>query len=169
MIITKQILKNGDAGVEQTIKLMIDYVKEYKNNIQIRNLINRLTDNGNNCNAKFNTIKNIFNYVVKNINYSPDPKDVELVKSVKHTILGNKKYGDCDDLSTALATLLYSAGYSIWFRVVAWKKEQGNAFSHVYCIIELPCHKYVMPIDPSMSFRGFGKEVNYFRKKDYKI
>ncbi|HRP02932.1 MAG TPA: hypothetical protein PLE30_09835 [Candidatus Kapabacteria bacterium] len=104
MIVTKEILKSGDAGVTQTMQLMRFYVLEYANNTQIKQIVNKLSVSGT-CNAKMKTIKNIFNYVVDTIKYTPDPNNIELVKSAKHTILGNMKYGDCDDLSVALATL----------------------------------------------------------------
>lgn len=168
MTVSKQILKSGDAGVAQTMQLMKSYVLEYANNPQIKQIVNKLSVSGT-CNAKMQTMKNIFNFVVDTIRYTPDPNGVELVKSAKHTILGNMKYGDCDDLSVALATLYKSLGLNVWFRAVAWKRASGNAFTHVYVVIELPCGKFVMPCDPSMGKKGFGNEVTYFRKMDVKI
>jgi len=168
MIVTKQILQRGDSGVLQTLDLMKSYVNEYKDNLQIKGIVNKLSQNSN-CNNKMQTIKNIFLYIVNNINYIPDPNNIELVKSAKHTILGSLKYGDCDDLSVALATLLKAYGLKVWFRVVAWKRENGNDFTHVYVIVELPCKKYIMPLDPSMGEKGFGNEVKYFRKMDKEI
>lgn len=166
---SKAILKSGDAGVAQTIKLMREYVLQYANNPQIKQLVAKLSDKSKVCTAKFKTIKNIFLYITTNLSYTSDPDGVELVKSAKHTILGNKKYGDCDDLSVALATLLAAAGYKVWFRTIAWKKDAGDNFSHVYVVVELPCGEYVMPCDPSMSTKGFGNEVKWFRKKDWSI
>ena len=166
---SRTTLKAGDAGVAQTVKLMTEYVLSYANNPQIKSISERLRDNSGSCVSKFKTIKNIFLYITRNMSYTSDPDGVELVKSVKHTILGSKKYGDCDDLSVALATLLASAGYKVWFRTIAWKKGQGNDFSHVYVMVELPCGKFVMPLDPSMSDKGFGNEVKWFRKKDWRI
>jgi hypothetical protein len=176
MNITKSILKAGDAGVEQTIKLMKKYADEYAGNPQIKKLVSdieKVMDSQNefssDCKRKFKLIEYLYIYVIHNIRYELDPPNIELVKSPKHTILGNSKYGDCDDLSVALATLLKCAGFECWYRVVAWKKGKGDDFTHVFLMVELPCKSKVMPLDPSMRPGGFGNMVNYFRKKDYKV
>lgn len=176
MNITRAILKNGDSGVTQTIKLMREYVNEYALNPDIKKLVSdiaKVMDYQNefksSCERRFKLIEYIFIYIIHNIKYKLDPPNIELVKSAKHTILGNSKYGDCDDLSVALATLLKSAGFNVWFRCVAWKKEYGDAFTHVFVMVELPCRTKVMPLDPSNNVSGFGNMVKYFRKKDYII
>lgn len=176
MNITKSVLKNGDAGIIQTIKLMSQYVNEYISNPQIIQLVNEIENTmikqvnfKKDCEKRFELIYYIFLYIVHNLRYELDPPNIELVKSPKHTILGNSNYGDCDDLSVALATLLKSAGFNVWFRCVAWKKETGKAFTHVFVMVELPCHTKVMPLDPSMNINGFGNMVNYFRKQDFKV
>lgn len=177
MNITKAILKSGDKGVVQTIELMTKYVNEYTSNPDIIALVQEIINTVNrrekkltkDCEKKFKLIEYIFIYIIHNLKYQLDPPNIELVKSPKHTILGNSRYGDCDDLSVALATLLKTAGFNVWFRVVAWKKETGKAFTHVFVMVELPCGEKVMPLDPSMHTAGFGNMVHYFRKQDFPI
>lgn len=176
MNITQTVLKSGDAGVYQTIELMKKYVNEYAENLAIRKIVSDIEtvmlhqkSFPSDCKKKFNFIWYLFYYICVNMKYELDPPNIELVKSPKHTILGNSKYGDCDDLSVALATLLKSAGYNVWFRTVAWKKEQPDTFTHVFVMVELPCGEKVMPLDPSMNTGGFGNMVNYTRKQDFKI
>lgn len=177
MNIYQTILKKGDAGVIQTVELMISYVNQYYQNKGITAIVNKIRNYTNSqkytdsCYSKIALIHNIFKYVKANFKYTPDPQGMELVVSPKHTLLsGAIKHGDCDDLSVILATLLKSAGYPVWFRTVAWKKETGNNFTHVFVMVELPCKSLVLPLDASMpDDNGFGNMVNYFRKKDFPI
>lgn len=168
MIVLQENLMKGDAGIEQTIRLMIDFVRKYKDNPDIKAIVENVTYSGD-CQEKFKNIKRIFQFVVERMHYVADPNNVELVKSAKHTLLGESRYGDCDDLSVAVATLLMAKGYKVWFRTVAWKKETGKAFTHVYLMVLLPCGKLAMPLDPTMKMQGFGNEVRYHRKKDWRI
>ena len=176
MNISRAILKKGDAGVKQTIKLMVEYANEYVLNPEIKKIvkdIETVLDSresfDSTCKRRFRLIEYIYIYIVHNMEYKLDPPNIELVKSAKHTILGDSKYGDCDDLSVALATLLKCAGFNCWYRTVAWKKESGNDFTHVFVMVELPCKTKVMPLDPSMRPGGFGNMVNYFRKQDFAV
>lgn len=155
-------LRDGIKGVSDTICLMAKFVNDYKNNPDIRLIVLSLKGK-----SKFETARNIFDYINKNLRYVSDPDDIELVKSAKHTILGNSKYGDCDDLSTALATLLESAGITTQFRTIAWKPGKSLAFTHVYCIAWIDGQE--VPLDPSMGKTGFNNQILYRKKQDWSI
>lgn len=159
--IVKQ-LSPGDKGIEETIQIMQFFLEKYTNTPEIKQV---LVDNGLLEGGTADKVKNIYNYVAKRYTYKPDPNGIELVKSPKHTIIGKKHYGDCDDLSVALATLLRTAGIQTRYRTVAWKRGFGNQFTHVYVI----CFDGTnwIPLDPSAGYDGYKKEVNYFRKKDW--
>lgn len=161
-MIIKKTLVAGDKGVDDTIQLMQMFLNKYLNNFQI---INEMKQNKLFGNNKNETIKNIFYWFVKNYRYVPDPPTIELVRSPKWTIINKQRYGDCDDLSLALATYLENAGIKTIFRVGAWKKETGNNFTHVW-VLANNGKKYI-PLDPSNKENGYMNEVNYFRKKDY--
>ena len=154
-------LKPGDAGVEDTTEIMRDFAVKYKNDPTTKALVKRITAGLKTDIAK---IKALFNYVVKTMRYQSDPADAELVMSVKHTLHGNKRYGDCDDLSTALATLLICAGYKCGYKTVAWKPEAGDNFSHVYVMVEY--EGGLLPLDPTMKEGGFGREVPHIRRSE---
>jgi transglutaminase-like putative cysteine protease len=163
-MIYKKALAIGDKGVNDTIELMILFTKKYaKQAIILQDLrINNLF--GDN---KTETIKKIFTWFVNNYRYVPDPENIELVRSPKWTIINKQRYGDCDDLSTALATYLLTAGIEVVFRTGAWKKETGNNFTHVWVLANNG--KNWIALDPSAGINGLGHEVKWFRKKDYKI
>jgi transglutaminase-like putative cysteine protease len=154
---TREQIEVGDVGILKTNKLMKKYVNDYYTHPRIKDIAMRL-----------NTIDNIFNYVVDTIKYQNDPPDVELVASVKHTVLGKRKYGDCDDLSVALATLLKARGYQVAFRNVAWRSDiKDDRFTHVYVVVFSGGRE--IPLDPTMGKSGYNKQVVYRRKKDVLI
>lgn len=156
-------LKDGDAGVKDTICLMAKFVNEYSINPEIKAIANNLKKKN-----QEDTAKAVFNYIVTNLRYVKDPPDTELVKSPKHTILGYSKYGDCDDLSVALATLLIASGIkNVKFRTIAWKKGSNLNFSHVYVVINI--NGYWLPLDPTLGDKGFGVEVKFKRHKDWSM
>lgn len=153
-------LKAGDQGVEDTVNLMYSYINQWKNNSKVIDLVNKM--------KKYNeleTARNIFNFVVNNIQYRYDPQGIELVKSVKHTIFGDMKFGDCDDLTVALNTLLEAAGIKTQIKTIAWRKGQ-DAFSHVYTVAFI--NNQWKALDPTMKQAGFNKEANYHRSKIWK-
>lgn len=156
-------LKPGDIGVDDTVYFMILFANKYANLNEIRN---ELIDNNLLESDKDKRIHKIYNYFVSKYKYVPDPEGIELVRSPKWTILNNERYGDCDDLSTALATYLLTAGIRVKFRVGAWKKEYGNNFTHVWVLAK---GTNWIPLDPSAGINGYNKEVNWFRKKDYSV
>ena len=153
--------RNGDAGIGDTICLMRKYVRDYKSNLQVQALVAKFKRSTN-----WETAKALHDFVVDNIRYESDPPDKELVKSVKHTIFGNMKYGDCDDLSVALATLLEACGIETKFRTVAWRPGK-NAFSHVYVMAYISEAKGWVAFDPTMGKQGKSKEVKYNRERTW--
>ena len=155
-------LRDGIKGIEDTICLMSKFVNDYKNNADIKLIVLSLKGK-----TKLETAQNIFDYINKNMRYVSDPDNIELVKSAKHTILGNSKYGDCDDLSTALATLLFAAGIPCVFRTIAWKPGKSLAFTHVYCIANIDGAE--IPLDPSMGSKGFNNQIKFRKMKDWSI
>lgn len=160
MIKTQTILKPGDAGVKDTVDLMYNYINQWKTDQRIKDLVSKFKTYN-----ELETAKKIFNYVVNTVKYKFDPEGIELVKSVKHTILGNMKFGDCDDLTVALNTLLEAAGIKTQIKTIAWRKN-NNAFSHVYTIAYI--NNNWLPLDPTLKNTGFNHEVNYHRFKVWK-
>lgn len=158
MRVTKKEIPIGDEGIRQTIIKMRQFVNDYYQNERIVNLAKKL-----------GTDENIYAHVVKKIKYKNDPDGIELVASPKHTILGNRNFGDCDDMSVALATLLKAKGRTVYFRTAAWKPENkakgDDSFTHVYVVIQSGGR--LIPLDVTMN--DFGREVVWYRKKDWLI
>ena len=158
-------LQAGDRGVDDTVAFMSEFTRKYTGHRQVIEELrsNDLVD----IRDKDKTIKNIYDYFANLYTYKPDPEGIELIRSPKWTILNGERWGDCDDLSCALATYLRTAGVDCKFRTGAWKKETGNAFTHVWLLAK--GKRGYVPLDPSAGKNGYLKEVNWHRKKDYNI
>ena len=98
-------------------------------------------------------IEVIFRFV-QTIPYIYDPAgSFDSVQDARHTLA--KGYGDCDDLSVLLATLLALVGYKPRF-VLAKYKEQTEGFDHVYVDVALPTGR--IALDPCSRSHAAGWE-----------
>lgn len=105
---------------------------------------------------KRDVIAAIFRYV-KQIRYIHDPAgSFDSVQNARTTIA--KGFGDCDDLSVLLATLLAQVGLQPRF-ILARYKEKSRGYDHVYVDVELPqAEGGRIALDPSANRRGAGWE-----------
>jgi len=172
--IIQKDLRDGDNGISDTIEIMENFAVEYKNDSRVQAIIRdidaKLTHTGDDLKYHCERIKNIFNYICSKMTYVSDPDWAELVVSVKHSLFGDMPYGDCDDLSVALATLLLGAGYKTAFKTVAWRKSDPNQpFTHVYVVV-LAQPEFWLVLDPTMGTIGYGNEIREItRRKEWVI
>lgn len=98
----------------------------------------------------------IYRYVV-GLDYINDPAGAfDSIQSARVTI--HNGFGDCDDLSVLLATLLALVGLRPSF-VLAKYKPQTKGFDHVYVEVNLtPVQGGRLALDPSIRTRGAGWE-----------
>lgn len=95
----------------------------------------------------------IFNFV-QTIHYIHDPAgSFEAIQNARQTIF--RKYGDCDDLSVLLATLLAEVGFQPRF-VLARYNQNTPGYDHIYIDIVLPTGR--VALDPSTRKHGMGWE-----------
>lgn len=100
------------------------------------------------------TASAIFRYV-QQFTYIHDPAGAfDAVQSARVTI--NRGYGDCDDLSVLLATLLAMVGFKPRF-VLARYKRDAPGFEHIYIDLDLNGERLVL--DPSTRANGPGWEA----------
>ncbi len=98
----------------------------------------------------------IFRYV-KQVKYIHDPAgSFDSIQNARSTIA--KGFGDCDDLSVLLATLLAQVGLQPRF-VLARYKEKSKGYDHVYVDVSLTQKEGGrIALDPSANRRGAGWE-----------
>lgn len=167
-IATKKVvdLKPGDAGVDQTVRIMKRLAIRDSQNpelIKIAKAQKGKTD--------VQTAQNIFNFVVKNWKYKSDPEDSEFVTAPIHIVTKNTpfEYLDCDDYSALLAALLLASGegFKVRYKVIAWRKHE---YTHVYIECFIPSLDAYVPMDAVLKNKGFGNErPKIIRKKYYDI
>jgi transglutaminase-like putative cysteine protease len=90
----------------------------------------------------------LFSYVRDQIRYMRDPDDVENIAWPSATI--EMGFGDCDDKSILLASLLLAAGHRARFVAAAY--DGPGQFEHVY--VEASCNdgKSWLGLDPTEPF-----------------
>ena len=79
-------------------------------------------------------VQAIFNEVRRSARYVRDPLGMDAFQAPIRTL--EWKGGDCDCLSTFLASLLLSVGYPVHFRVIQTK--QSAEWDHIYCLAGFP-------------------------------
>ena len=125
----------GEMGIHQTVFMMKDLVNRNFIHPLIRERAEFVTqgcERDKSCDHEALT-----SFVTSNLRYLPDPTGVE---ALHHPITfyenrlrsGQRVWGDCDDMSLYLATLLKSIGHRPQFRVVGKKKT----FHHILVICE---------------------------------
>jgi len=122
-------IPDGVAGTRATLLIMRDVARQGKRSAPIRLTAAQLINHINSGNTKnwHNEIKILHRFVRDRIRYVKDIKGVETIQTPDKTL--EFGYGDCDDKSTLLATLLEVIGHPARFVAVGF---QPNNYSHVY-------------------------------------
>lgn len=119
-------IPDGNAGVKDTLILMRQLVRQGKRDIRIRTLAASIVQHLSQKNW-IGEIQALQNYVKVNIRYVRDIRGIETIQTPDKTLeLG---YGDCDDKSTLVASLLESIGHPTRFVACGFN---GDELSHVY-------------------------------------
>lgn len=152
-------LHKGKQGSIQTAAQMARLVREdtVKDQELQKWAARILINNGLNSHSnKRDIVMAIFSYV-KQFHYIHDPAGAfDAIQSARQTI--EKGFGDCDDLSVLLATLLAQVGLQPRF-VLARYKPNSKGYDHVYVDVVLPqSDGGRLVLDPSSARRGAGWE-----------
>ncbi len=153
-------IPDGDAGIRQTVKHMIELANRDANSPEVKKIAQKFSG------TDLEKIEAAFRYVVKNVPYRDDPDDYELLIAPKYS-LTQSTGGDCDDQMMALAAILKAMGYDCAFRILAWR---SNSFTHVNVRCKVPSMGRWLALDPVMKGSGYGKEkVPVLREELYRV
>jgi len=124
-------------------------------------------------------IESIFNWVRDNIEYLEDGYMVDTYKTPCETIASG--FGDCDDMTILLDSLLASIGFPVGARIIAMKRDAP--FHHIYSLVVYPKKAQividewtgkakvlggkVIPLDASVKGFRAGDELPWARKRDF--
>jgi hypothetical protein len=99
-----------------------------------------------------------YNIIVQRIKYVSDPIGLEYVRSPIHAL--NEGKGDCDDMTTALASILIACKIPVVLKAIAWRKKE---FTHVYLLAYSNKYKKWIVCDPVI--KKFGKEKDGIKRE----
>lgn len=167
-------LRAGDAGTDDTVKEMIRLIRSGMQNPDVKRIARSLKSQSKD---QLDYFRLAHEYVVNNIRYEHDKwngKEAEVVASARLTLAGDRDFGDCDDMVVALATLLKLDGIPVRIKVVAWKPEYKDQFTHVYLLAKIKALDAWIPSDPvrdaTLNKSGFGWEIApVYRRKTYLV
>lgn len=175
----------GDTAIKETLKIMKRLAVRDSKSPEIAKVAGEIFAKSK-SKADIDIAKAAFDYVFKNIQYkydheiifdhfkpseftagSQNAEDIEFTTAPKY-LISETKEGDCDDMSTLLASLHIALGLSTNFKVIAWKNNDPDAeFTHVYTEVKVEDGKkaYWIPSDPVI--QEFGKEKAPIRRVGY--
>ncbi len=120
-------IPDGAAGTRSTLQIMAQLVKQYRTDMAIREFAAQLVS-GVEAQNYTDEVKQLFYFVRDNVRYLQDINDVETVQTPDYTL--NMRFGDCDDKSVLLASLLESIGHPARFIAVGYSIP--GEYDHVF-------------------------------------
>jgi hypothetical protein len=153
-----EVVKSSNADPERdTVPMLMRNVKRQK--WQGAKLAQALKGS-----SRYETVKNIYDFIFDHIQYELDPPGSETVRSLRRLVADKK--GDCDCFASAIANLLTNLNIPFAFRIAAYKGSSD--YSHIYIVVpksgnDLSNGYYT--IDPVV--HRFNYEVPFTTKKDF--
>lgn len=161
-------IRKGKQGSLQTAYQMARLVREdvVRDEGLQRFAAQLLINNGLDSHSDKRTIATALCRYVQTIPYIHDPAgSFDSISSARQTV--SKGFGDCDDLSVLLATLLALVGFEPRF-VLARYRENGKGYDHVYVDVVIAGSR--MPLDPCSRSNAPGWEsLRSFERLTYPI
>ncbi len=157
MKVVVQKLEGGDRGVLQTLEKMRELA------LRDSYLFKRFRKVG--CCCGLERIRKVWEYVRGLVSYRRDPVGKELVVAPVWFVKGKVKWGDCDDMSTLLASSLVGAGCKVRFVVIAWRRWE---YTHVYVEVFVNDIGGWLPLDLTLEEWGQEKK-EIIRRLEYGV
>ena len=125
-VATLSLIPSGAAGINETLRVMRALTREGKKNLRVRETAGAQTKS---CQQKDYSceVRTLHAFVRDSIRYLGDINGVETVQAPQKTL--EYGYGDCDDKSVLLASLLESIGHPTRFVAIGFAP---GVFEHVY-------------------------------------
>ena len=138
--LSKAIKKPLAYGARGNLKT-VDYMKKIARKVNGHPIVRQLAENilryyNINDMCYYDEAIAIADYVKNNVRYVRDPKGIEMLTdplTMIDKIKQEKAFGDCDDMSLLIATLLLSIGHSPKYAIVKYKKDL-KSFQHIYVV-----------------------------------
>jgi hypothetical protein len=155
-------ISGGEAGTDQTVEQIAEFVRYSQKRPHIRLLAVQILDRVNvDSREPKRAAHALFSWVSDRIKYVLDPISVETVQDPETTL--KLKAGDCDDHSGLMAALLQSIGIPARFVVIG---SDPDRFQHIYT--EAQIKGEWIPVDTTL-MKPFGSAGQLPVKKVYNI
>lgn len=148
-----QTVKMG-ANVSDTVEFIPKIIKATTWQVQ------QFVDKELNGLSVYDTCKKLWNFVKYHIEYRPDERGVEQVRSPRRLI--HDGFGDCDCGSTFIGACLFAKEIPFLLRITKYKKDH---FQHIYPVVLRNGTEIIM----DFVVHAFNYEEPYTEKKDYKM
>lgn len=160
-------LREGDSGVDQTVRAMIGLIDMGKKSGQVRARAAQILHDYHVRAFDFRKeFRAVFDWVKRNVRFTRDPTGKEGIHSAD-TIL-EWRIGDCDDFSILICSLLGTIGHRCRLVAISSHPEDPAQFSHIYPEVQLDGQW--IPVDVGRKKPAFGKGPrSYFRKRVYDV
>ncbi|MCM8804730.1 MAG: transglutaminase-like domain-containing protein [Candidatus Omnitrophica bacterium] len=136
---------------DETLKIIVQLTNEQKKDLFIREYAENIVRYVPEKNF-YKEIEVIFNFVKNHMRYTRDIYRIETIKTPLHHLkkikLRTISFGDCDDHSILVATLLSSIGYKTRYAVIKTKYNNPMlTFNHIYVEVLEPLSKIWISLD----------------------
>ena len=95
---------------------------------------------------RFGEVYAIFDWVRRNVRYTRDIFQVELLHSARRML--ELRAGDCDDMTILLGAMLMSTGHPVRLALAGFRPNKPHVYSHIYP--EVHVRGQWLPIDATM-------------------
>jgi len=164
---------------EDKIKLIAAIVRKHFLDPCVRRKAEEIIRNAGCGTNQWCQIEAIYNWVKENIQYLEDGYMVDTYKTPCEIMKSG--FGDCDDYTILLDSLLASIGFPVGARIISLKRNRP--FHHIYALVVYPKNTQIVikpiskkvellggraiPLDPTV--RGFkaGDELPWAKKRDF--
>jgi hypothetical protein len=139
-----------DAGVEDTVGLIVKTINHYCNSPYVAELAKRLHYTPGN---ELDFLKRLFKNACTHVDYKMDPPGDERITTPERLL--NDGVGDCKKFSVLISCVLKAVGIPSYLKVISY---DGDSYEHIYVIV--PTSGGYITLDP-VNNCNFNKEFQY--------
>lgn len=162
----------GDNGIGQTVNTIRKLVRfALRDNPRVRLRAEQIIESVSERD-QVGEVTAVFKWVLAHYKYTNDPVDLEFIKDpnvIDQEIVAKGFFrGDCDDVVTYLAALLWSIGYPVRFVTIS-VDGQGPDYRHIYLEAFLSSSGKWMPLEGTARQFPPGWSASADRVKTYEL
>lgn len=129
--ITLRLVPRGNPGTLTTARMIADLIRDGAKDFVVRQCaIDVFRKYGIPAKDRFGEAMALFEWVRRNIRYTRDIFEVELLHTARRMI--ELRAGDCDDMTILLGAMLLSTGHPVRIALVGFQPDKPHSYSHIY-------------------------------------